>query len=330
MTESLKTARVIRVNRTNWEIKDVLSGSTVVGIINNRFSGASLPVVGDFVEYLPHEWDKNIIINLIPRKNTLLRKYNAKEQLMASNIDVVFIVSSMNQEFDINKIERLAIIGHIDGARLYFILTKEDLTDNPQGFVKFVKERFPRYEVITMDALHGKGIDKLKRVWKPGETAIFIGSSGVGKSTIINQVCGREVAKTGGIRESDDTGRHITTHRNMLFADDGRIVIDTPGIRTVQTSKEFSGAESVFSDIIMLEKKCKYSSCTHTPNSEGCAVVQAVKEGTVSDILYRRYLKLNKKTNNKRSIKKAHQLKNYQKERVQKNLKREAALKRKK
>lgn len=293
-----KIATVSSVNRKDWELLTE-DGKYVRAFINRLYKGGSLPIVGDKVEYETDEYNNNFIISKEKRNNMLKRFYNGQEQKIASNIDIVFIVSSMNKEFSLEKLERFAILGKVDKARICFILTKKDLAPNYLDYEIQIYNRFPNANVISVNALDVNEVNSIKNLWSPGETAIFIGASGVGKSTIINSLLNKEVMKTGAIRESDSKGRHTTTARHLLLDEDGRIIIDTPGIRAVQITNDNFGAKDVFENIAELEKKCYYSDCSHKKNEKGCAVWEAIRKGKLKREDYERYLKLKKKEFNK-------------------------------
>lgn len=289
------------VNRNNWELTD--GTNKYFAQIDKTYNKLSLPVVGDNVHAYVDEWGNYYITTIENRKNLLSRSNSGSKQPIASNIDVVFVVSSMNNEFNIGKLERFAIIGNINDSRLCFILTKKDLCDNAEAFIEVVKNRFPSSMVFATDATRNEGIEEILDYWKEGEVAIFIGSSGVGKSTIINAFADRELMKTGAIREKDSKGKHTTTSRNLFYLDNNRVVIDTPGVRAVGVSsyENDGGIKSIFAEIIELEKDCKYSNCTHTHEKE-CAIKDALEKGVLTFDLLNRYLKFKRKEKSRKEI----------------------------
>lgn len=289
-------AKVSSVNRNNWEIifQDKTRG---VMQINRLYEGKSLPIVGDNIVIAQDEWGNNFLIKIDKRKNFISRQYNGIERKMAANIDIVFIVSSLNKEFSFQKLERLAVIGLTHGSELVFVLTKKDLCENYADFQDIVKNRFPNNPVIALDATNPIEVSYLKKYWQPGESVILVGSSGVGKSTIINSLFNDNIVKTGDIRAKDDKGKHTTTARHLYIDADGRILIDTPGIRSMLAPLTSDAAKEIFEDFDKLEKLCEFSDCVHTPNSRGCAIQEAINNGDILEEDYIRYLKLKRKQN---------------------------------
>ena len=290
------TAKVSSVNRNNWEIifQDRARG---VMQINRLYKDKSLPIVGDNIVVAQDEWGNNFLIKIDKRKNFISRQYNGSERKMAANIDVVFAVSSLNKEFSLQKLERLAVIGSAHGSKVVFVLTKKDLCENYVEFQNMVKNRFPNNPVIALDATNPNEVSCLKKFWQPGGSAILVGSSGVGKSTIINSLFNENIVKTGAIREKDDKGKHTTTARYLHIDKDGRILIDTPGIRSMLAPLTSDAAKEIFEDFDKLEKLCEFNDCAHTPNSRGCAIQEAIKNGDILEEDYIRYVKLKRKQN---------------------------------
>jgi len=286
--------KCISVNRTNWVLSN--GNETYLARLDKFYNENSFPIVGDNVKAYFNEWNECFISDICERKNVLSRMDNGEKQLMASNIDVIFIVSSMNNDFNIAKLERLAIIANIDKARLCFVLTKKDLCDDPLKFIDIVRKRFMTDLVFATDATRNDGIEALLNVWNEGECAIFIGSSGVGKSTIVNALAKKELMKTGSIREKDSRGRHTTVSRNLFYIDNNRSVIDTAGIRAVGVSSIEKNDEinSLFEEIVEIEKACRYKDCTHT-HEKDCAVKEAINKGILSYDTVKRYIKLKNK-----------------------------------
>lgn len=300
--------RVISVNKNNWNV--LFNNENVIATIRKKKNRDELPVVGDYVTINKDEYDNYTIEEIVNRKNTLKKlsidrtteKYkNGKEQILASNVDIVFIVISLNNDFNIARLERLVLLGNKANSKIAFILTKSDLCSikDRENYRKIIEERF-NYPVFIISSYNKEGIDDLKSVWKENETAVFIGSSGVGKSTLINTLLDNSEIKTNDIRHKDDKGKHTTTSRNLYILKDSRIVIDEPGIRSVASNDMSSDLNVVFSKIIELSKECKYTTCTHE-NIKVCRILQAIENGEISQEEFNRYKKLQSKEYRKNS-----------------------------
>lgn len=300
--------RVISVNKNNWNV--LFNNENVTATIRKKKNRDELPVVGDYVTINKDEYDNYTIEEIVNRKNTLKKlsidrtteKYkNGKEQILASNVDIVFIVTSLNNDFNIARLERLVLLGNKANSKIAFILTKSDLCSikDRENYRKIIEERF-NYPVFIISSYNKEGIDDLKSVWKENETAVFIGSSGVGKSTLINTLLDNSEIRTNDIRHKDDKGKHTTTSRNLYILKDSRIVIDEPGIRSVASNDMSSDLNVVFSKIIELSKECKYTTCTHE-NIKVCRILQAIENGEISQEEFNRYKKLQSKEYRKNS-----------------------------
>lgn len=300
--------RIISVNKNNWNV--LFNNENVTATIRKKKNRDELPVVGDYVIINKDEYDNYTIEEIVNRKNTLKKlsidrtteKYkNGKEQILASNVDIVFIVTSLNNDFNIARLERLVLLGNKANSKIAFILTKSDLCSikDRENYRKIIEERF-NYPVFIISSYNKEGIDDLKSVWKENETAVFIGSSGVGKSTLINTLLDNSEIKTNDIRHKDDKGKHTTTSRNLYILKDSRIVIDEPGIRSVASNDMNSDLNVVFSKIIELSKECKYTTCTHE-NIKVCRILQAIENGEISQKEFNRYKKLQSKEYRKNS-----------------------------
>ncbi len=300
--------RVISVNKNNWNV--LFNNENVIATIRKKKNRDELPVVGDYVTINKDKYDNYTIEEIVNRKNTLKKlsidrateKYkNGKEQILASNVDIVFIVTSLNNDFNIARLERLVLLGNKANSKIAFILTKSDLCSikDRENYRKIIEERF-NYPVFIISSYNKEGIDDLKSVWKENETAVFIGSSGVGKSTLINTLLDNSEIRTNDIRHKDDKGKHTTTSRNLYILKDSRIVIDEPGIRSVASNDMNSDLNVVFSKIIELSKECKYTTCTHE-NIKVCRILQAIENGEISQEEFNRYKKLQSKEYRKNS-----------------------------
>ncbi|MFH2036334.1 MAG: ribosome small subunit-dependent GTPase A [Candidatus Zixiibacteriota bacterium] len=265
----------------------------------NCYSRADFPSVGDWVTIVPVVGEsKAIIQNLLPRKTQFSRKAvlspgETEEQILSANIDIVFIVTGLDGNFKIRRLERYVSIAYDSGAKPVIILNKADLVDDFEQYIEKVKEIAIDLPIHPVSARQKTGLENLTTHLETGKTAVFLGSSGVGKSTIINGLIGTELLKTTDVRIDDSRGRHTTTHREMILLDSGGIVIDTPGMREIQAWDNQDGLSKTFSDIEELVGHCKFTDCQH--NSEpGCAVKAAIEIGELDAHRFNNYLKLQK------------------------------------
>lgn len=235
-------------------------------------------------------------IRLLDRFSLFSRKAagtTVANQLIASNIDTVFIVSSMNRDFNLNRIERYLALANEAGVEPVIALTKLDTCEDPDQFVDQVREMDPFLETVTLNSLDPESVLKLDGWCVEGKTVAFLGSSGVGKSTLINTLLGEAAQHTSAIREDDAKGRHTTTSRSIHILATGGLLLDTPGIRELQLADCEQGIEDTFSEIAGLAEQCRFKDCQHE-NEPGCAVQAAIESGDLDDRRLANYLKLMK------------------------------------
>ncbi|WP_298914438.1 ribosome small subunit-dependent GTPase A [uncultured Roseobacter sp.] len=231
---------------------------------------------------------------VLDRKSLLKRRAPGTDrsiQLIAANIDTAFIVSSCNQDFNVARLERYIALTIEANIAPVVLLTKSDLVTSPEDYVERARSLSELVPILTLDA-RGAAPGEMLSVWcKPGKTVAFLGSSGVGKSTLTNALTKSREIETGAIRESDAKGRHTTTRRQLYAIPNGCVVLDTPGMREVQLTDVSSGIEEVFADLHALGEQCRFRDCQHE-TEPGCAVLAAVKEGDIDDARLARWRKL--------------------------------------
>ncbi|MDD5222007.1 MAG: ribosome small subunit-dependent GTPase A [Patescibacteria group bacterium] len=241
--------------------------------------------------------ERAVIHGILPRKTIMKRKYSNKNdvQVIATNIDVAFVVESIDRDYNLNRLERYFAIAKDGGIKPAIIMNKIDLISKEELDLKVsqIKNRFTDIDFILTSIINDKGLDELKKYITKGKTYCFLGSSGVGKSSLINKLLEKNIIKTEGISSYSGRGKHITTGREMYFLENGGIVIDNPGMREVGMTDTSAGIDSFFDEITALAKKCKYIDCMHI-HEPGCEVLSALKSGKLSKDQYSNYINLKK------------------------------------
>ena len=296
-----EVGRVITEHKERYTVRtsDGMLEAEVLG--NLRYTAESrldFPAVGDWVALSRYDDNKAFIHHVYERSSILLRKSvgtHAEQQVIATNIDTAFVVQAVNRDFNINRIERYLTISHEANITPVIILTKIDLIqeDELNALLQQVSARIKGVDIIPISNLSKQGLDTLKNSILPGKTYCMLGSSGVGKSSLINSLLGTEKMVTKTIGEGTDRGRHATTHRELVVLPEGGIFIDTPGMRELGVTDVSAGLEQTFELISELAESCRFSDCTHT-HEKGCAVLDAVKNEEILEEYYENYLKLNR------------------------------------
>ena len=249
-------------------------------------SRGDFPAVGDWVAAALLTGERRAVIHaVLPRKSAVSRRAAGSVpeiQIIGANIDTLFIVNALNDDFNVRKIERYLIAAWESGAKPVVLLTKADLCNDVPQRVSAVESAAPGADVHAVSALTGQGKELLAVYLKPGTTIAVTGSSGAGKSTLLNWLAGTELQRIQDIRDSDARGRHTTTHRELFPLPSGAIMMDTPGMRELQLWEADSGWAEAFSDIDLLAAGCRFRDCRHV-NEAGCAVKQALDEGSLDE-----------------------------------------------
>lgn len=270
-------------------------------MIYSAESRLDLPTVGDwvFAEY----FDKNtfaVIKEVLPRKSTLKRKIAGKKtefQLIASNIDIAFIMQSLDADFNMRRLERFLAMINDNNIEPMILLSKSDLISLEDLNKKIieVKNINRNCKIVTFSNKTGIGLEQIESIIKSGMTYCLLGSSGVGKTTLINSLIGEDKYATGDVRVKDSKGRHITTNRQLILLKNSGIIIDTPGIRELANIGAGTSIDETFIDINNLAGNCRFNDCTHTIEP-GCSVIEALKNGEIDRKHYNNYLKLRKES----------------------------------
>lgn len=274
----LTAGRVVAVHRGALDVR------TAHGAVRAHLPGRLLyeetdVATGDWVGLAGSQ-----IRSVLPRRSAIVRNAAGRAvnaQTLAANVDLAFIVSSLGPELEPRRIERYLVTIWESGATPAIVLTKADRLDDPWPLVAEVEAVAVGVPVHVVSGVTGQGCDALRARLQPGTTAVLLGSSGVGKSTLVNRFVGRELMAVKETRADDDEGRHTTTHRELILLPGGGMVIDTPGLRELQLWDGSSGLDETFADVDELAGACRFNDCTHT-REPGCAVIAAVEDGSMT------------------------------------------------
>ena len=259
-------------------------------------SSAELPAVGDWVYLSQYDDGQALITQLLPRMNRLERRAAGKEsdvQIIAANIDYGLIVEAVGDHFNLNRIERFLAICNTSNIKPIIIITKTDLITDKESddLIKQVTNRLNSIQVLTISNLSKVGIDSLRSILQKGKTYCLLGLSGVGKSSLINNLFGNDVLTTKAISSSTNKGVHTTTHRELFKLENGSIIIDNPGMREIGLTDATDDIDSIFGQIAELSKVCRFSNCTHT-HEKGCAILAAIEQGALEQAQFDNYQKM--------------------------------------
>jgi ribosome biogenesis GTPase len=297
-------ARVTAVNKDNYLIRNEeaeIAAEVTGKLMYGAESNLDLPAVGDWV-YVQYFNDATLAIihKILPRKSLLKRKVAGKKiqyQSIASNIDVAFIVQSTDFDFNLRRLERYLIMANDSHIKPVILLSKSDLipVEDLEQEINEIKRMNPNYEIVAFSNKTGEGLENIKRILKHGKTYCLLGSSGVGKTTLINKLIGKNIFASNDVRDKDGKGRHVTARRQIIILEQGGLIIDTPGMRELGNIGVETGLKVTFMDIFNLAQNCHFKNCTHISEPD-CSVINAVKNGELSEKRYQNYLKIRKES----------------------------------
>ncbi|MBQ9118615.1 MAG: ribosome small subunit-dependent GTPase A [Lachnospiraceae bacterium] len=305
-----RTAKVMAVHRERYELRfgeENLYARLKKADFYDVEGVVDFPTVGDEVGIIKNPSGDSLIVEISPRKSVFSRLNptpGMPDLAVAANFDFVFLTMSLNRDFHLSKLERYVTAAWQSGGTPVILLTKVDLCSNPEEYLSQVERVAPGVAVHCISSVTGEGIAGLATYLATGKTVVLLGASGVGKSSLINLLLGKEQMKTGAIREADSQGRHTTTYKQCMFLPekitlpDGNVVsgggciIDTPGIRTLAAAGETEvGVQELFAEVEVLAGKCRFADCRHRAEP-GCAVLEAIAEGKLSERRFRSWLTL--------------------------------------
>lgn len=294
-----EVGRVISEHRERYIVRTIKGEYEAEITGNMRFTAKSredFPAVGDWVALTTHDLDFAIIHNILPRSSIIKRQavgQFGEVQIIATNIDYAFLVQATDRDFNINRLERYLTICYSAKVKPVIVLTKTDLTDDLRinEILNSIKARIKNVPVIPVSNETKNGYEAIKAFIEQGKTYCMLGSSGVGKSTLLNNLSGESLMRTDIISQSTNKGKHVTSHRELIILENGGILIDNPGMREVGIADSAGGLETTFDKIVRLSKNCKFKDCTHTTEI-GCSVIEAVEKGEIDKASYENYLKM--------------------------------------
>jgi ribosome biogenesis GTPase / thiamine phosphate phosphatase len=296
---SFETGRVIAEHKERYIVRTT-EGEFEAEITGNlRFTAKSredFPAVGDWVALSVYDADFAIIQKILPRFSVIRRQAAGQQgeiQIIAANIDYAFIIQAVDRDFNINRLERYLTICHASKVSPVIVLSKTDLIPPSQvsEMVEKIKARVEKLPVLSISNETQEGYETIKAMIEKGKTYCLLGSSGVGKSTLINHLSGKDIMRTDTISQSTNKGRHITSHRELTVLETGGILVDNPGIREVGIADSSGGLDATFNTITRFSQYCRFKDCTHT-HETGCSVIEAVEKGEIDNAAYQNFLKL--------------------------------------
>jgi ribosome biogenesis GTPase len=296
---SFEIGRVVEEHKERYKVRTITGEFEAEILGNMRFTAKNredFPAVGDWVALTTYDSDFAIIHKILPRFSIIKRQavgQFGEIQVIAANIDYAFIVQAVDRDFNINRLERYLTICNSSKVNPIIILSKIDLINEQKlsEVLGKIKERIKNVPVIAISNESKDGYNSIKAIIEKCKTYCMLGSSGVGKSTLLNNLSGKTIMRTDTISESTNRGKHVTSHRELIVLENGAILIDNPGMREVGIADSEDGLEITFDKIVNLSQKCKFKDCTYT-NEVGCSVLEAVEKGEIEKASYGNYLKM--------------------------------------
>lgn len=301
LSQGFEAGRVIAEHKERYvvgteqgEVEAEISGHLRYSAENRE----DFPAVGDWVALTVYQSGISIIHQILPRFSMICRKdveHHSDRQVIAANIDFALLVQALDRDFNINRLERYLTICNASGVAPIIILTKTDLLAEQrlEHIQTDLQQRTGNIPLVALSSETRKGYEALINLLEKGKTYCMLGSSGVGKSTLLNNLSGRKMMRTDAISQSTSKGKHVTTHRELTVLDNGSLLIDNPGMREVGLADTQEGLQLTFDKIVSLSEHCRFRDCTHT-TEQGCAVIQAVESGEIDRHSYGNYLKMKK------------------------------------
>ena len=297
--DNFEIGRIIAEHKERYTIKTVKAEFEAEITGNMRFSAVSredFPAVGDWVALTTYDSDFAVIHKIFPRFSIIKRQavgQLGEVQIIATNIDYAFLVQAVDRDFNINRLERYMTICYSSNVSPIIVLSKTDLINEQRinEILDSIKLRIKNVPVIAISNETQYGYEAIKKTIEKGKTYCMLGSSGVGKSTLLNNLSGKSIMRTDTISQSTNKGRHVTSHRELIILENGGILVDNPGMREVGIADTTSGLETTFDKIVSLSQNCKFKDCTHS-NETGCSVIEAVEKGKIDKASYENYMKM--------------------------------------
>lgn len=297
-------ARVIAVHKDSYVVTDgsIEAFAECSGnLLYTAGSPSDMPTTGDWVYADFHDDESHAIIHGVIARRTILKRKRAGKrvdfQLIAANIDVAFIVQSVDYNLNLRRLERYLVMVNESKITPVILLSKCDLLspDRVEKIQEDISSIFPETNIVSFSNVTGENIDIIRSSLLPGQTYCLLGSSGVGKTTLLNSILGTEQFETQSVSKKDSKGKHTTTRRELILLGNGALLIDTPGMRELGNISVDAGIDDTFTEISKLSQQCRFTNCSHI-NEKGCAVLKAVKNGELEKLRYQNYLKMKKES----------------------------------